>query len=150
MSSGATIGGLKTLTAASFDLAPESYCGAGAPRLNVVTTDGDTHFFGCAANKSGNRVSFNLTAEGDGNAKGGIVGKAVKSIDIVHDEAGTAILTELSFTGEAIVTPAPAPTGATPPQLAVTGGGELPIGLLLGGMLMVFGLTVFALRRRIA
>ncbi len=154
MASGATIGGLKTLTAASFDLAPGSYCGAGAPRLNVVTSDGDTHFFGCAANRSGNHVSFNLTAEGDGNAKGGVVGKAVKSIDIVQDEAGTAILMNLSFTGEAIVTatptPTPAPAATTPPQLATTGGGELPIGLLLGSILIVFGIAAFALRRRIA
>src|SRR3989449_1725402 len=150
MASGATIGGLKTLTAASFDLAPASYCGAGAPRLNVVTSDGDTHFFGCAANKSGSHVSFNLTAAGDGNAKGGIVGKAVKSIDIVQDEAGTAILMNLSFTGEAIVTATPTPAATAPPQLATTGGGELPIGLLLGSILMVFGLAAIALRRRVA
>src|SRR3989449_6619521 len=90
MASGATIGGLKTLTAASFDLAPASYCGAGAPRLNVVTSDGDTHFFGCNANRSGNHVSFNLTAAGDGNAKGGIAGKARKSIHLVQGAAGTA------------------------------------------------------------
>src|SRR5438874_3552681 len=145
LSSGATIGGLKTLTAASFDLAPASYCGAGAPRLNVVTSDGDMHFFGCSANRSGNHVSFNLTAAGDGNAKGGIVGKAVKSIDIVQDEAGTAILMNLSFTGEAIVTGTPTPAATAPPQLATTGGGELPIGLLLGGSLIVVGLAALAL-----
>ena len=150
LSAGATIGGLKTLTAASFDLAEGSYCQAGAPRLNVVTSDGDLHFFGCAANKSGTHVSFNLTAEGDGNAKGGIVGKAVKSIDIVQDEAGTAVLMNLSFTGEAIVTTTPTPAATTPPQLATTGGGELPIGLLLGGILIVVGIAAFTLRRRIA
>src|SRR2546425_1162644 len=155
MASGATIGGLKTLTAASFDLAPASYCGAGAPRLNVVTSDGETHFFGCNANRSGNHVSFNLTAAGDGNAKGGIVGKAVKSIDIVQDGAETAFLMTLSSTGEAIVTapppPPPAPAAPAPPQLARTGGGaEPPIGLLLGGILILFGLTAFALRRRTA
>src|SRR2546428_3305222 len=114
MASGATIGGLKTLTAASFDLAPASYCGAGAPRLNVVTSDGDTHFFGCNANRSGNHVSFNLTAAGDGNAKGGIVGKAVKAIDIVQDEAGTANLMKPSFPPGASLawTPRPTPTPA--------------------------------------
>ena len=152
LSSGATIGGLKTLTAASFDLAPASYCGAGAPRLNVVTSDGDMHFFGCSANRSGNHVSFNLTAAGDGNGKGGIVGKAVKSIDIVQDEAGVAILMNLSFTGEAIVTatptPTPAPAATAPPQLATTGGGPLPIGLLLGSVVLLLGLAAFVLRRR--
>ena len=154
LSSGATIGGLKTLTAASFDLAPASYCGAGAPRLNVVTSDGDMHFFGCSANRSGNHVSFNLTAAGDGNGKGGIVGKAVKSIDIVQDEAGVAILMNLSFTGEAIVTatptptPTPAPAATAPPQLATTGGGPLPIGLLLGSAVVLLGLAAFVMRRR--
>src|SRR2546423_11024844 len=62
LASGATVMGLTTLTAASWDLAPGSYCQAGAPRLNVVTSDGDTHFFGCAANNVGGHVSFNLTA----------------------------------------------------------------------------------------
>ena len=151
MSAGATVKGLTTLTAASWDLAEGSYCQAGAPRLNVVTSDEKTHFFGCAANKTGNHVDFKLDAAGDGSGNGGIVGKTVTSIDIVQDETGTAILTNLSFTGES-TTPAatPAPAASTPPQLAVTGGGELPIGLLLGGLLIVLGLTAFALRRRIA
>ena len=110
------------------------------------------HFFGCSANRSGNHVSFNLTAAGDGNGKGGIVGKAVKSIDIVQDEAGVAILMNLSFTGEAIVTatptPTPAPAAAAPPQLATTGGGPLPIGLLLGSVVLLLGLAAFVMRRR--
>src|SRR5207302_9780517 len=126
MAAGATVKGLTTLTAASWDLAEGSYCQAGAPRLNVVTTDGDTHFFGCAANKSGSHVSFNLTAAGDGNTalpaeRRGIVGKTVTSIDIVQDETGTAILMNLSFTGTAAVTatPTPSPTAApTTPTLA--------------------------------
>src|SRR6184192_612800 len=162
MASGATIGGLKTLTAASFDLAPESYCGAGAPRLNVVTSDGDTHFFGCAANNVGGHVSFNLTAAGDGNTalavdRRGIVGKTVTSIDIVQDETGTAILMNLKFTGTAAVTATPTPTAAptatptatpTTPTLATTGGGMplWPIGLLLAAL----GLAGFAIRRRTA
>jgi hypothetical protein len=160
MASGATVKGLTTLTAASFDLVAESYCGAGAPRLNVVTTDNNTHFFGCAANKSGHHVTFKLDASGDGSAKGGIVGKTVKSIDIVMDETGTAVLTNLAFTGTAVVTATPTPTASaaptaapTTPTLALTGGagGDVPlwpIGLLLAALGL--GLAGLAIRRRAA
>jgi hypothetical protein len=152
MAAGATVKGLTTLTAASWDLGPASYCGAGAPRLNVVTTDNDTHFFGCAANKSGNHVTFKLDAAGDGAAKGGIVGKTVKSIDIVQDEAGTAILMNLAFTGTAVVTATPTPTPTTS-HLATTGGGGgdvplWPIGLFLAALGL--GLGSLAIRRRTA
>src|SRR5437588_255003 len=92
----AAYGSTATVTAASWDLVEGSYCQAGAPRLNVVTSDEKTHFFGCAANKSGSHVSFNLAAAGDGSGNGGIVGKTVTSIDIVQDETGTAILMNLS------------------------------------------------------
>src|SRR5207244_9810235 len=98
---------LPPLTAASWDLVPESYCGARAPRLSVLTSDGKTHFFGCAANRSGNHVDFKLDAAGDGSGNGGIVGKTVTSIDIVQDETGTANLIHLSFTGTAAVTATP-------------------------------------------
>jgi len=151
LASGATVKGLTTLTAASWDLGPASYCGAGAPRLNVVTSDGKTHFFGCAANKSGNHVSFKFDAAGDGSGNGGIVGKTVTSIDIVQDETGTAILMNLAFTGTAAVTATPTPTPtATPttPTLATTGGGLplWPIGLVLTAL----GLAGLAIRRRTA
>src|SRR5438270_13036421 len=154
LASGATVTGLTTLTAASWDLGPESYCGAGAPRLNVVTTDGKTHFFGCAANKSGNHVDFKLDAAGDGSGNGGIVGKTVTSIDIVQDETGTAILMNLSFTGTAAVTATPTPTPsptATPttPTLATTGGG-MPIWPMIGLLLAALGLAGLTIRRRIA
>jgi hypothetical protein len=151
LASGATVKGLTTLTSASWDLAEGSYCGAGAPRLNVVTTDGKTHFFGCAANKSGNHVDLKLDAAGDGSGNGGIVGKTVTSIDLVQDETGTAILSNLSFTGTAAVTatPTPSPTAApTTPTLATTGGGMpiWPIGLLLAAL----GLAGLTIRRRTA
>ena len=153
LSSGATVKGLTTLTSASWDLGPGSYCQAGAPRLNVVTSDSKIHFFGCAANKSGNHVEFKFDAAGDGSGNGGIVGKTVTSIDIVQDETGTAILTHLSFTGTAAVTatptPSPSPTAApTTPTLATTGGGMpiWPIGLLLA----VLGLAGLTIRRRTA
>ena len=151
LAAGATVKGLTTLTAASWDLVRASYCGAGAPRLNVVTSDGKTHFFGCAANKSGNHVNFKFDAAGDGSGNGGIVGKTVTSINIVQDETGTAILTNLSFTGTAVVLPTPAPTPtATPttPTLALTGGGIpiWPIGLVLA----MLGLAGLVIRRRTA
>jgi hypothetical protein len=157
LASGATVKGLTTLTAASWDVAPESYCGAGAPRLNVVTSDGKTHFFGCAANKSGNHVSFKLDAAGDGSGNGGIVGKTVTSIDIVQDETGTAVLSHLSFTGTAVVTATPTPTptaSPTTPTLATTGGG-VPIWPIAGLVLSVLGLGLLGLgglmlRRRTA
>jgi hypothetical protein len=152
LASGATVKGLTTLTAASWDLGTGSYCGAGAPRLNVVTTDGKTHFFGCAANKNGNHVSFKFDAAGDGSANGGIVGKTVTAIDIVQDETGTAVLTNLAFTGTAVVTATPTPTPATS-HLATTGGGGgdvplWPIGVLPAALGL--GLAGLAIRRRAA
>jgi len=151
LASGATVKGLTTLTSASWDVAPGSYCQAGAPRLNVVTTDGKIHFFGCAANRTGNHVDLKLDAAGDGSGNGGIVGKTVTSIDIVQDETGTAILSNLSFTGTAAVTATPTPSPAaapTTPTLATTGGGVplWPIGLLLAAL----GLAGLTIRRRTA
>ncbi len=32
-----------------YDVRTNSHCGAGAPRFNVVTTDGVTHFIGCSS-----------------------------------------------------------------------------------------------------
>ena len=162
MSAGATIGGLVTLTAASWDLVPGSYCGAGAPRLNVVTADGKIHFFGCAANNKDGHVSVDLTAAGDGAGNGGVVGKDVTSIDFVQDETGTAILNHLAFEGNAAATPTPSTTAtaatasatatatAAAATLARTGGGSPPIGLFLGAFLALAGLSAFAVRRRTA
>jgi len=157
MSAGATVKGLTTLTAASWDLGEGSYCQAGAPRLNVVTSDGKIHFFGCSANRTGDHVDLKLDAAGDGSGNGGVVGKTVTSIDIVQDETGTAVLMNLKFTGTAAVTATPTPTAAptatptatpTTPTLATTGGGMplWPIGLLLAAL----GLAGFAIRRRTA
>ncbi len=38
-----------TLTELGYDVRNGGHCGAGAPRFNVVTTDGVTHFIGCAS-----------------------------------------------------------------------------------------------------
>jgi hypothetical protein len=58
-SAGATIQGVKNLvlTELGYDIRKPaafadprgSHCGAGAPRFNVVTQDGETHFIGCAS-----------------------------------------------------------------------------------------------------
>src|SRR5438132_306146 len=158
MSAGATVKGLTTLTAASWDLAPGSYCQAGAPRLNVVTSDGKIHFFGCSANRTGDHVDLKLDAAGDGSGNGGVVGKTVTSIDIVQDETGTAVLMNLKFTGTAAVTATPTPTAAptatptatpTTPTLATTGGG-MPTWPMIGLLLAALGLAGFAIRRRTA
>src|SRR5260370_3949341 len=109
MASGATVKGLTTLTAASWDLGTASYCGAGAPRLNVVTSDGKTHFFGCAANKSGSHVTFKFDATGDGSGHGGVVGQTVTYLDIVMDETGAAVPSEPALTGTRGLAAAPAP-----------------------------------------
>ena len=178
LASGATISGLTTLTAASFDVT--GHCGAGAPRLNVVTSDGQTHFFGCSANNTDGHVSMDLTAKGDGSGNGGVVDKNVTSIDFVFDETvppengqATAVLSNLNFEGAAATSPSPSttptptatPTAAasatstptatpTAATLATTGGGRtpigVPIGLLLGAFLALAGLTAFAIRRRTA
>jgi hypothetical protein len=103
LAAGASIRGLRRLAAASFDLAPGSYCGAGAPRLSVVTADGQYHAFGCAATSlqpgpdANGHVVLNLTASGDGYGNGGIVGKDIERMSLLQDEVGTAVLTNLAF-----------------------------------------------------
>jgi hypothetical protein len=100
MASGATIGGITSLTSASFDVA--GYCGAGAPRLNVTTSDGKTHFFGCSANKpaESSHVTLDLSAAGDGSGNGGVAPTdTVTAIDFVFDESGATTLTNIQFNG---------------------------------------------------
>jgi hypothetical protein len=48
-SAGAELKGVKgtTLTELGYDIRTGSHCGAGAPRFNVVTTDGVLHFLAC-------------------------------------------------------------------------------------------------------
>ena len=38
-----------TLTEIGWDVRDDGHCGAGAPRFNVTTSDGVTHFIGCAS-----------------------------------------------------------------------------------------------------
>jgi hypothetical protein len=50
-SAGAELKGVKgiTLTELGYDIRSGSHCGAGAPRFNVVTSDGVNHFVGCSS-----------------------------------------------------------------------------------------------------
>ena len=50
-SAGAEVKGVKgiTLTELGYDIRTGSHCGAGAPRFNVVTSDGVLHFVGCSS-----------------------------------------------------------------------------------------------------
>jgi len=100
LSSGATVGGITSLSSASFDVA--GYCGAGAPRLNVTTADGKTHFFGCSANKpaTSNHITLDLSAAGDGSGNGGVSPtNTVTALNFVFDESGATTLTNIKFNG---------------------------------------------------
>src|SRR6266550_3672911 len=98
LSSGATVGGLSHLTTAEFDVA--GTCGGGAPRLNVVTADGHTHFYGCNTNNVGTHVSINFQTSLDGSGNGGILPTdTVTAIDFVFDETGSASITNIKFNG---------------------------------------------------
>jgi hypothetical protein len=155
LSSGATIGGVLHLTGFSYDW--EGYCGAGAPRLNVVTSDDKRHFFGCAANNTDGHVNVNFSAAGDGSGNGGVSATdTIRSIDFVFDEAGATAITDIAIQGTAVsTTPAATPSATTAatavPRLATTGGGSLPLlPLGLGGGLVLAGLVGLAVRRRIS
>lgn len=92
---GATVSGAEgqTLTELGFDYRNDGYCGAGAPRFNVTTTDGVTHFFGCvygthsAVNADWTRVRFSpadafppVTAD-----------ETIQAIEIVFDEGPASV-----------------------------------------------------------
>lgn len=159
LASGATVGGIVHLTAFSYDV--DGYCGAGAPRLNVVTADDKTHFFGCSANNHNGHVTVDFSAAGDGSGNGGVSATdTVKSIDFVFDEAGSTVVSNIAIEGTAAATATPTPpttTSATARasattttvRLALTGGGAspfLPIGA--GALLIVLGVSAFVIRRR--
>jgi hypothetical protein len=107
---GATVNGVTgiTLTELNFDV--KGYCGAGAPRFNVVTSDNVTHFFGCA--------SGTQTALGNGwthvvwdptnpaQAFPVIVpGTTVTSIELIQDEQGQTNLDNISINDQIIAGP---------------------------------------------
>lgn len=90
-----------------YDIRNGSHCGAGAPRFNVVTNDGVTHFIGCASPPpTSTIVGVGWTRMRWGDEANGVPppafpsflpGNTINSVQIVFDE-GTDI-----GTGEAII-----------------------------------------------
>jgi hypothetical protein len=112
-SAGAEIKGVKgiTLTEMGYDIRTGSHCGAGAPRFNIVTTDGVTHFTGCAspppattgASPGWQRLRWTAAQSFPP------VTTPVKSIAIVFDEgqdtpfnSGDAILDNIDINGQLV------------------------------------------------
>ena len=161
MASGATIGGLSTLTAASADCLTLETCNPGGNlRLNVIDSTGKLHFIGGTMTEG--HITFSV---------GELEGLALKSIDVIADNPGTVTLNNLSFAGAPTPTPTPSPTpSATPtpsasahptatphptavPVLAQTGGGVMDaiwpnVALALALALIIAGLIVALVRRR--
>jgi len=101
LASGATIGGITSLTSASAD--STGYCGAGAPRLSVITGSEAApvyHAFGCSANNVDGHVTFDLSAAGDGYGNGGVSPTdTIVQINFVFDEIGSGTLSNIKFNG---------------------------------------------------
>lgn len=104
---GATVNGVSgiTLTELNFDV--KGYCGAGAPRFNVVTSDNVTHFFGCASGTqtdAGNgwtHVVFDPTNPAQAFPVI-VAGTTVTSIELIQDEQGQTNLDNISINDQVI------------------------------------------------
>lgn len=112
---GATIQGVGgiTLDSLGFKLRDGSYCGAGAPRMNVTLENDQTFFFGCASgvDTSGTAAAAQKFTEDDftvvsfddadaspqmsGNVWPGFGTAEVKRISIIMDEGGSAYLDDI-------------------------------------------------------
>jgi hypothetical protein len=114
-SAGAAITGAAgmTITELGFDFRNGTHCGGGAPRFNVVTSDGVFHFVdNCSSGgtvtaapqdpAAWSRIRFNLAAAGI------VAGAKIKSIEIVFDEgtdaaegpgAGLAVIDNIDISG---------------------------------------------------
>lgn len=115
-SAGATVNGVSgiTLTELNFDVM--GYCGAGAPRFNVVTSDNVTHFFGCASGTQTPTTNgyTHVVFDPSNPAQAFPViapGTTVKSIQLIQDEQGTTHLDNISINNQVIGGPA-TPTSA--------------------------------------
>jgi hypothetical protein len=100
LAAGAEIKGVQgeSLDQLSFDV--KGYCGAGAPRFNVLTGTDSLLYFGCAhgaktaLGDGWTRVVFNGSEAG-----GGAFGATIASIDVVQDEEGQTLLRNISVNG---------------------------------------------------
>jgi hypothetical protein len=107
---GASLKGVKGihLTELGFDIRSGGHCGAGAPRFNVVTSDGVLHFLGCnsppgapvSVSPSWKRLRWDAVLLAGAFPPILPTNNVVKSIDIIFDE-GTD--TGLDFSGVAIL-----------------------------------------------
>ncbi|MGI8858024.1 MAG: hypothetical protein ACR2JW_19980 [Thermomicrobiales bacterium] len=101
---GATVNGVSgiTLTELNFDVM--GYCGAGAPRFNVVTSDGIRHFFGCAdgtQTPTTNGYTHVVFTPAQGFPPVTAT-ETVKSIELIQDEQGTTHLDNISINTQVI------------------------------------------------
>jgi hypothetical protein len=106
-SAGATVNGVSgiTLTELNFDV--KGYCGAGAPRFNVVTSDGATHFFGCASGTqtpTGNGFTHVVFSPTNPAQAFPVIapGTTVRSIELILDEQGQAFIDNVSINDQII------------------------------------------------
>jgi len=108
-SAGATVNGVSgiTLTELNFDYKTGEYCGAGAPRFNVVTSDNVTHFFGCASGTQTTTTNgyTHVVFSPTNPAQAFPViapGTTVQTIDIVFDEQGSTHIDNISVNDQVI------------------------------------------------
>ena len=83
------------ITELGFDVAPDAYCGAGAPRFNVYTSaDFSTAlFFGCAGG------THTTLGNGWTRVRFGPVAGPVFAVEIIQDEPGSTILDNIDVNG---------------------------------------------------
>jgi hypothetical protein len=100
----ATINGVSGITLSELNFDVNGYCGAGAPRFNVTTTDNVTHFFGCSQGTHSpptNGWTHVVFAPSDGSAPV-TANETVQSIGIVMDEMGQTHLDNISINNQVI------------------------------------------------
>lgn len=89
-----------SISSLSFDYT--GYCGAGAPRFNVYTSNYGTIFLGCTYGDPTNTGTATFTA---GNTYGGVLFPAdavVTGLEIVQDEQGSVTLSNIMVNGQTV------------------------------------------------
>jgi hypothetical protein len=98
-----------------YDIQSNSYCGAGAPRFNVVTDAGTTHFVGGCANdpdrsvvgvdrqgESWQRARFNEPTQQFPDL---VPGTPITAIYLLHDEEGRSVIDNVFYNGRVMGKP---------------------------------------------
>jgi hypothetical protein len=101
---GATVNGVSGITLTELNYDVMGYCGAGAPRFNVVTTDNVTHFFGCTYGTHtdlGNGWTHVVFSPADG-IPAVTPTETVQSIELIQDEQGSTHLDNISINDQII------------------------------------------------